>query len=156
MNVFNNKNIIQYFINEFWTSITLLGTPIFYIIIILLISHFNLNFNPIKTLIEFLLLEILCFFLKIFISKSRPEKSIKRVFVNLYQERSFPSIHSARVSLLCYIFFNTLPELNFIFATIVILVGYSRIYIREHDYIDVLGGVSLGLLFGLCWTIFYV
>ena len=76
------------------------------------------------------------------------------MFINIYEERSFPSIHSARMSFLGFILVTALPELSLFFALLVVLVGYSRFYLHEHDFIDVLGGIFIGLLFGIFWKMF--
>jgi len=154
MDSFHNKSTIPYLINEFWDSITLLGTPVFYIIIILIVSQLNSQVDAVIIFTEFLLLEVLCFLLKMVIPKKRPETSIKKSIINLYEERSFPSIHAARVSLLVLLLFPILPKLDLFFISIVILVGYSRIYLRKHDFIDILGGILLGVFFGVIWKMF--
>jgi membrane-associated phospholipid phosphatase len=144
---------MRYLINEFWDSITLLGTPVFYIFIVLILSQLNLSLNPIIIFAEFLFLEILCFLLKIIIPKKRPDNSLKKTIANTYEERSFPSIHTARVSFLMFILFTLMPKFVFFFICIIILVGYSRIYFRKHDFTDITGGIFLGVFFGIIWKV---
>lgn len=146
-----DKQILHYLFKEFWEAITLFGTPAFYIFIILLISLIFPGVNPIKLIIFFLFLEALCFLLKIYIPKNRPESHIKKVFVNIYDSRAFPSIHSARISLLAFACSTVVLDLSLPFVIMVVLVGYSRIYMHEHDFLDVIAGALLGLIFGILW-----
>ncbi|MBI2151801.1 phosphatase PAP2 family protein, partial [Candidatus Woesearchaeota archaeon] len=59
---------------------------------------------------------------------------------------SFPSWHTARALFLALIFsekFNYFPLTVFL-ITITVIVAYSRLYLKKHDIIDVLGGIVLG------------
>ncbi len=65
---------------------------------------------------------------------------------------SFPSGHSAAIFLLTGLIaltFNISKEKHFVLLLIAILVGFSRIYLLQHFFIDVVGGSVLGVLLAL-------
>jgi len=59
---------------------------------------------------------------------------------------SFPSVHAGRVVSIGAMFNGIFPEL----LGLIILTGgfvlYSRIYLKKHDWVDIFGGVVLGLI----------
>lgn len=92
------------------------------------------------------------YLLKIIIAKPRPEE------VSVYLEKlfSFPSLHSIS-AMLVYGFFayflihftkNWQTKLNIIFgsAVLILLIGFSRLYLGVHYFSDVIGGYILGAL----------
>ncbi len=82
--------------------------------------------------------------------KDRPNKESHSNFIERIDASSFPSIHAFRVSYILIVFSHAFQNLT---ATILIftsafLVCVSRIYLRKHDYVDVLGGIVLGIVQG--------
>ncbi|MAG02464.1 hypothetical protein CMI42_03945, partial [Candidatus Pacearchaeota archaeon] len=79
---------------------------------------------------------------------NRPEKQKYGNFVERIQASSFPSWHTARIVYLAiiisYLFSNN--YLTILLIIIAGLVAYSRIYLKRHDYWDVLGGIVLGII----------
>lgn len=149
--------VAHYFIKEFWGSITLCGLPLFYFLLILILSQFSPLLHTETALITFVALELFCFLLKVLIPKKRPETTIKRIYVTLYHERSFPSVHTARISLLAIIVLTLFPTnllLTSLFLLMVMFVGYSRVLLHEHDFVDIFGGVFVGIIFGMIWRMF--
>ena len=149
--------VVHYLLKEFWNSVTLCGLPLFYLLFILILFQFSPLQHTETALIMFVALELFCFLLKVMIPKKRPETTIKRIYVTLYHERSFPSVHTARISLLAIIVLTLFPTnlfLTSLFLLLVIFVGYSRVFLREHDFVDISGGVFVGILFGMIWRMF--
>lgn len=90
--------------------------------------------------------------------ESRPQKYFAENFptielhriegVQLYNTHSFPSGHTitAFVFFLSLVFFSKRPALHFLYFTLALLVGYSRIYLSQHFAFDVLAGAVIGVL----------
>ena len=87
--------------------------------------------------------------IRTFYYKPRPSTIKYNNFLEKIDASSFPSVHSARVTFifLFFVFYitkNLLTILILIFLTL--FTYYSRIYLKKHDYIDVFGGIVLGIL----------
>ncbi len=83
--------------------------------------------------------------IRIFYFKNRPRKQAYRNFLEKMDASSFPSWHTARVFFLAFIFSYFLQStIAAIFLTaIACLAAYSRIFLKKHDWWDVLGGLVL-------------
>ncbi|MCS7184482.1 MAG: phosphatase PAP2 family protein [bacterium] len=105
-----------------------------------------------KTRVVFLLLPIFLFlnntlnhFIKITVKKERPITSTSY---------SFPSAHAMNTAMVAtYIWYFYRKTIYFTFP-LVLLVSYSRIYLKAHYFIDVAAGVVLGVLTGLIFSKF--
>ena len=88
-------------------------------------------------------------FIKLIIRRPRPAMRGEIAKVKTYSF-AFPSSHVvAAVMIVFWIF--TVPEIRWwtwLFLLWPILVGWSRVWLRAHDFIDVLGGAFFGLIFG--------
>jgi len=78
---------------------------------------------------------------------------------NIYNKidaNSFPSIHSARISLIAVMFSLFYKDAPTIIACVLVVlcVGYSRIYLKRHHPIDVLAGFLIGAATAL--IVFYI
>lgn len=138
------------FLNEFFSEVTLFGLPAFYLLVVLVLFKFNMVFAP-KLFWALIFVEIFCIFIKIIYKKERPIPQPRNDIFNKIDASSFPSVHSARISLLATVIYLYNRDLATLIVGLVltILVGYSRIYLRRHYFVDVLCGVLLGLLTGL-------
>ena len=85
--------------------------------------------------------------IRLFYFKNRPSKQTYHNLIEKIDASSFPSWHSARAVFLCLLFVNYFN--NDLLSVILVLfsaaVLYSRIYLRKHDWIDVMGGIVLGV-----------
>ena len=80
--------------------------------------------------------------------KQRPRKQKYKNFIEKIDASAFPSVHAARISfLLMFLFFYIFKDLILMMLAFILtlLIIYSRIYLKKHDLIDVLGGVILGI-----------
>lgn len=86
--------------------------------------------------------------IRMFYFKNRPKKETHTHLLERIDASAFPSLHTARIVFLAYLFSSHFakPPLMILFTITAALVSYSRIYLRKHDWIDVIGGVVLGIL----------
>jgi membrane-associated phospholipid phosphatase len=138
-------------IKEISKQITHLGCIVVYGVIIattLLLEQYTLFW---KLCISLIVIMFIGMGIKALYFKERPKKQEYFSRLEKIDASSFPSIHSARISALALIlsmYFN--KTLFTIFLTIVaICVMYSRIYLKKHRFVDIIGGAILGVLVGL-------
>lgn len=87
------------------------------------------------------------------------EQILKKIDINEYKKRGFPSMHMTTcvsIITMVYLFF---PKYNKILLKVapiyIILVGYSRIYLSCHTWLQVIFGIIVGILGGkLMYNIF--
>lgn len=142
---------MKYLIDEFFSSVTLLGMPLFYFIVILLIWR-TAGGSLLVPIFGYLLVEIIGGGIKFLYRKDRPLKQEKNTLIQIFDAGSFPSTHTARVALLStYIFslFGNDTAIVLFAFLITILVGYSRIRLKKHYLVDVIGGLVLGISVGI-------
>ncbi|MBS3105900.1 phosphatase PAP2 family protein [Candidatus Woesearchaeota archaeon] len=140
------KNALR---NLFW-AISLLGTPFFYIPA----TAYFLKVNPnLAVSLIFILVfnEVVCGAVKFVYPKERPIPMPRNNFFQKYLAGSFPSVHTARITSFstAVISFYTDKMLVLIVLLVVICVGYSRIYLKKHYFIDVLAGFLIGTVISI-------
>ena len=132
----------------FFQIISLFGTPFFYAPSIVYL--FNIKFDIAINLIFILIFtEIVCGAIKYIYPKKRPVPMPNKTFVQKYFAGSFPSVHTARISAFSVILIRFYTDKLFILVILLLLiifVGYSRIYLKKHYFIDVLGGFLIGAM----------
>ena len=86
--------------------------------------------------------------IRILYFKNRPKKELYKNWMERIDASSFPSLHTARIVFLAllFTFFVHNYYLALLCAIIAVLVSYSRIYLKKHDWIDVIGGAMLGAI----------
>ncbi len=78
--------------------------------------------------------------------KDRPKKQNYNNGLEKIDASAFPSVHSARATAIALILSKTFPQAQWFFATITLLVCYSRIKVHKHDWKDIFGGIVLGIV----------
>lgn len=134
----------------FWT-VSLFGTPFFYVPA----TAYLFKSSP-KTAINILLMlaftELICGAIKYIYPKERPVPMPRNTLFQKYLAGSFPSVHTARISAFSIgilpLFINK-PLVLAALALLIISVGYSRIYLKKHYLIDVLGGFGIAAAIGI-------
>lgn len=140
---------------EYIRDFTALGNPF----LLLLVTFCTLGMLPfdkashlwIVLLIGFMVNEFICSGIKFLWHKPRPNG---QTFDNAFEKidaGSFPSIHSSRISFvygsLAYIQYL---EQNYHYLAVSILVifvvGYSRIFLKKHFFVDVMAGYCFGFV----------
>ncbi len=104
---------------------------------------------------QFIIYLIILIF-RLFYFKHRPNRIKYRTLLEKLDANSFPSIHAARIVFL-FIFLVAFVVKNIFFISLLfiltLLVLYSRIYLKKHYLIDVIGGVILGIITSLLFFI---
>lgn len=135
-------------IYEFWRDITTFGGFTFYTIIFV-ITFLTAQISLFWQLLFGLLFTgfVVVIIRKIY-PKQRPAPQTYSNEIEKIDASSFPSWHTARVTYLClsFSFFFNKTFLSVIFILLTITTAYSRIYLKKHDWIDLLGGFALGLI----------
>lgn len=108
----------------------------------------------------FLANEVICSTIKYIWHKPRPNQQGFADGMEKIDAGSFPSIHAARISFvyasLSYIQYTQNQSLIFamIALIVVVVVGYSRVFLRKHFPVDVAAGYGFGAaMWWLCWCI---
>lgn len=140
----------KYIFDNFFSSVTLFGTPVFYGVVVLLFIKINLSF-AIRLALALLATEAVCAIIKLAYPKKRPIPRPSKGLLEKYDAGSFPSIHSARITTLAIminIFYKD-PLLLFVSTALVVFVGYSRMRLKHHYFIDVAGGIVIGAIISI-------
>ena len=96
-----------------------------------------------------------CLKIYIFTDASRPTffNTMYRLIPEEYgmvqlSSNSFPSGHTtASFTLFCYLaLINVNKKLGYLFGIIAVLIGYSRVYLSQHFFEDVLAGATIGTI----------
>lgn len=141
--------------DELFSSLTLFGMPTFYLVLIIFLSQTVGPESFVKALGLLLLVEVAGLAIKLLYKKERPVIMKRITLLQNYLASSFPSIHTARMVCLAVILSFLFPSnrpIQIVFWLLALGVGYSRIYLKKHDTIDVLGGFALGIGVGLLWN----
>ena len=141
---------IKKYIDQFFRDITTIGGIYIYILISLWFFAIGNTHLFLQLILGAIVTFIMAVIIRLVYFKERP---LKQGYINLIEKidaSSFPSLHSARVG---YMFLVIISQYNFILMVtllevIGLLVCYSRIYLRKHDLIDVIGGIIFGLAVG--------
>ncbi len=147
-----SKKILDLIFQE----LTILGGFVFFSLILLvtLILQQYLLFAKLVFGVVFTFLIVVL--IRTFYHKNRPKKVEYKNFIEKIDASSFPSWHTTKVVYLALIFIQLFNNIYLTIFLIIIagLVAYSRIYLKRHDYWDVLGGIVLGIIaFWLSWFI---
>ncbi len=100
----------------------------------------------------FLILFLITVLIRGFYFKDRPKKEKITNIFERFDGSSFPSLHTARASLLFFTLASIINNylLSIVFILIIIFVASSRVLLKKHDLIDVMGGFILGIAVFAC------
>lgn len=130
-------------LNQFFSSITALGSAYFSLILIGFAWSFNEFLIAHKIAAGFLITGIVIFALKYASKRERPEDHIE----NLFSRASFPSGHSGN-SFMTAMILSTYFGRSISFFSLAVAIAASRVYLEDHYLSDVLVGSIIGLAVG--------
>ena len=118
------------------------------IVVIMIYAYFFNKTLAIQLLIGMIAVTIIASAIKLIFFRERPKKQSYTNIIERIDASSFPSVHSARITIVSFwlIFYSTNLILQIFLAVIGIIVIYSRVYLKKHYYKDVLGGIILGAI----------
>lgn len=129
-------------------ELTSLGGSVFYgliLLLTLLVGEIDLF---IKLLIGYFFSLLIVILIRTFYFKNRPNKQKHQNYLEKIDASSFPSWHATRAIFLAllfsYFFVNRYVTTSLIIMAL--FVSYSRIKLKKHDWVDVLGGLILGIV----------
>ena len=135
---------IQKQIHEFFRDVTAMGGFAASLLIILLFLTSPLL---VPLIIGSVLTAAFVILIRLFYFKSRPKKEDYSNFLEKIDASAFPSLHAARIVFMAILFSGHFANLylTILFTFTAALVSYSRIYLQKHDWVDVAGGVVVGV-----------
>ena len=142
----------QKYLDIFFRDLTTFGGATFYAVIVLLALAFNQTTLAVNLILGLIISLIILVPIRLFYFRDRPQKQTYSNFLERIDASSFPSWHTARIVLLAItaIFYFNNMLVNIISVVLAVLVGYSRIYLKKHDWMDLLGGLILaGVTYGI-------
>jgi membrane-associated phospholipid phosphatase len=142
----NFRNVLDIFFKQ----ITELGS-LTIVLIAILFTYFFDSILAVQLFIGVASVTLISFLIKALFFHARPKKQAMNTLVERLDASSFPSIHSARITVLVFwlIIISTDVVLKIILAIIGLTVAYSRIYLQKHYFVDVIGGIILAMIANL-------
>lgn len=136
--------------DDFFRDFSALGNPLILITLFFLV----LKGNALKkSVIGLFTVMAICYLIKAIFYKERPNHLAHKNTLEKIQAGSFPSVHSAEImySGLVIIQNTSNPIVDVLFAITILIVGYSRHYLKKHYITDIMGGYAIGLLAYFLW-----
>ena len=140
------------FHEEIMREITVLGGFFFCGLIVLAFFALGFTSEALQLLVGFAIITALVVIIRMVYFRERPKRVDHTNFIERIDASSFPSLHTARIVFVALFVGIAWPLVlwKVFLVFIALLVAYSRIYLRKHDWIDVVVGGGLGMV------VFYV
>ena len=129
-------------------DITSLGSVTLFFLLIFFLFSFNKIELGLKIFYGLVLALVISSIIRLIYFKDRPQKrSFNNFFSRIYAS-SFPSLHTTLTFFLAFMLISIYDQIYFRIFIIILatLVSYSRIYLKKHDWKDVLGGIVLAMI----------
>ncbi|MBI2135221.1 phosphatase PAP2 family protein [Candidatus Woesearchaeota archaeon] len=149
------RNFLKTQTYEFFRDFSGLGNVLIILIFYLLVVEQSLLKRASLGLVITL---AICYFIKLIFHKDRPDKEDFTNLLEKIESGSFPSVHSASIMYSGLVIIKSVDSLliDTIFILIIMLVGYSRHFLKKHYFKDILAGYAIGLLIFLSLFVFYL
>jgi undecaprenyl-diphosphatase len=142
------KKTTNRLLNICFRDLTSFGGFVFFALLLILVLALKEFALFTKLLFGFIFTLAIVVLIRTFYFKNRPKKQNHHNFIERIDASSFPSLHAARMVFICitfiYIFQSTLVTAFLILFALV--VSYSRMYLKKHDWKDIVVGILLGVL----------
>ncbi len=141
-----NKSFLAYKFKEWARDITSLANPLILIFVPFIFLGVTKTFYIL--LVALIVNEVFASIIKIVFPKKRPDGQTYTTILEKIDAGSFPSLHASRTTLVYLTLFSStdIIPIKAVFLLVIVLVILSRILLKKHFWIDVLGGFVLGLL----------
>jgi membrane-associated phospholipid phosphatase len=139
-----NKSFITYKLKEWSRDVTALASPLILVFVPFIFLGGTKVFYIL--LMALLINEILASLIKIIFPKKRPNGQTYNTILEKIDAGSFPSLHASRITLVYLTLFSNTDSIamQVVFLLVIISVIVSRILLKKHFWIDVLGGFIIG------------
>ncbi len=120
--------------------------------LLILTLFFFVDFVLAKKLLSALIIAYsIVILIRSFYFKHRPKKEGYKNFFEKLDASSFPSLHSCRAAILFFLFSSFFKNIGVTSILFIVMLAsvYSRIYLKKHDWVDVLAGFALGIAISL-------
>ena len=137
-------------------DITTFGGAIFYGGVVLFSFILGQQMLARQLLLGFVFTLCITIIIRLLYFRNRPQKQEFHNLLERIDAASFPSLHTSRVVFLTGMGISSFQN-SFITLFLIVfaaLVIYSRIYLQKHDWIDVIGGIVVGM--GTYWGIVHL
>ncbi len=142
----SKDNFYSYKFKEWARDITSLASPI----LLLFVPFIILEASPAYGYLLLLLLvnEVIGSLIKIFFHKSRPDGQVYKGIMEKIDAGSFPSLHASRITIVYLTLFSHVTDIYIKVAFLLIMsaVMISRVLLKRHFIIDIIGGFGIGVL----------
>jgi len=154
-----SKTKVKFILNELFRDLSATGSVFTQLILI-----FSLLFINIKTIhlayllfINIVLSTIICYSIRLFYFKERPNKKEHTNLLEKLDASSFPSTHTSRSFAASIIIAQSIGilEISIILYLIAINIAISRVYLKYHHKIDVIFGTIIGIITALFILFFF-
>jgi len=147
------KTFGKYKFGEWMRDLTSLANPIILLLLPLCFLRWTPEYKML--LIALFINELVGSLIKFFFHKPRPDGQKYSNALEKIDAGSFPSLHSSRIAVVYLTLAYLAPNIGFrlLFLAVIIVVGYSRIFLKKHFLADVIGGYFFGgmVFLGLWW-----
>ncbi|MEK6845544.1 MAG: phosphatase PAP2 family protein [Nanoarchaeota archaeon] len=123
------------------------GAPFFGLMMLFALLFWQIELFG-KLLFGFVFTIVITIIIRRFYFKERPRHEEHHNTLEKLDASSFPSLHTARAVFLALIFGFMFPGLlmSLVLVVLTIFTAFSRIYLKRHDWWDLLGGAVLGVV----------
>jgi len=148
---------INFILKPILADLTFFGGLVFYTFLIFLflsIKNYNLS---IKLFIGLFSAYVIVIFIRLIYHKERPKKQNYSNFIEKIDSSSFPSLHALRISIIFFLVFNSYQNILIflLFFGLLLVVSFSRYFLKKHFIIDILAGLFIGFLIFLLINLLY-
>jgi len=144
------NNNFRDLVDTFFKQITELGSLAITVVIIILTYFFDKRLS-LRLFLGIASVTIISIIVKSLFFHNRPKKQKIKTLIDRIDASSFPSVHSARITIMIYLMIRYFSNiiLQIFLMLIGLLVIYSRIYLKKHYFRDIIAGTLLGLIMSI-------
>ena len=133
--------------NDFFRDSSALGSLLFYCFLLMFLFLIKEFYLFKRLFFGFVLIYAATILIRTFYFKERPKRFNYNSYIEKLDASSFPSLHASRITFLSISLMNYFKNIYLYFglSVLALLVCYSRVYLKKHDFADVIAGVVFGV-----------
>ena len=150
-------NFLSKHLSIFFRDITALGSAYFYGIVLLLVLALGESKLFWILFLGVALIMIISVLARLVYFKDRPNREAHRNILERIDASSFPSIHTGRIWFLSLALLDSFGStaVKIFFILLAVIVSYSRIFLKKHDLVDLVGGFVLAVIMYLSFSFLF-